>query len=111
MGPERAPGSLLFGVWSGRRTGGASDEPAAGERHVGVAAVADDDVIVDRQVEDLARVDQLPGEPNVFRLGSGSPLGWLCTRISEATPMTRRAGPKTSRGWTSDADSVPVETS
>src|SRR5215203_3489462 len=42
------------------------------------------------------------------RLGSTLPLGWLCASTTLAA-LARMAGLKTSRGWTSDAESVPTE--
>ena len=51
-------------------------------------------MIVDDDVQQLAGFDELPRQAK-----------------TAATPSTRSAGPNTSRGWTSDAVSVPLDTS
>jgi hypothetical protein len=61
----------------------------------------------------LARVPLLPRVRDLAELvgassaeGVGSPLGWLCARITLAAASTT-AGRNTSRGWTREASSVP----
>jgi hypothetical protein len=42
------------------------EQPPLGERHPEVSTTADDNVVVDRHIEELAGFDELPCEPQVF---------------------------------------------
>src|SRR5437867_13450789 len=88
----------------------ASEQPPLGERGPVQGTVADDDVVVERDVEQPRAVGKLAREPDASRLGVGSPDGWLCSRMIDAAP-SRSTGPRTSRECTRLALWVPTETS
>ena len=60
------------------------------------AAIADNQVIEQRHVEEVGRVDERIVNRASSWLGVGSPLGWLCTTSSAVVPGVRHAGTKTS---------------
>ena len=69
--------------------------------------MANDDVIQDRDVEHFPSFNQQFGDLDVLRLGSGSPLGWLCATMMLAA-LWRTASRNTSLAPTTLVLSVPT---
>jgi hypothetical protein len=81
-----------------------------GERHTLFSAVADDDMVVQFDVEEPSAVDELPRQAQVLQRRRGVTGRVVVNQDERRSPFADRRT-QTSRGWTSEADCVPTDTS